>query len=55
MTPTYPEKVRDNTVRAWTGHGSVPLMTVHTWKGHRAVPPVTVTNIGHFDHTRAVM
>ena len=31
MAPTYPERVRGNSVRAWTGH--------------RLVPPVIVTNI----------
>ena len=41
MAPTYLEMVRGNTVRAWTGH--------------RSVPPVTMTNIRSFVFTMVVI
>ena len=28
MSPTYPERVRGDTVHSWTGHRSVPPVTV---------------------------
>ena len=43
MTPKYPERVMDNNVGAWTGHGEVPPVTVCAWKGNGSVPPMTVT------------
>ena len=32
VAPTYPERVRGNTLRAWTGHRSVPIFTVTNMK-----------------------
>ena len=40
----YPERLRDNTVNAFTGHGAVPPVIVRALTGQGEVPPLTMTN-----------